>query len=326
MVKAMVTGGTGFVGSHVVRQLLAQGQGVRVMHRASSKLDALAGLEVESAIGELTNSDDLRRACEGVDWVFHVAAVADYWRADTKRMMTVNVDGTRQLLQAARETGVKRVIFTSSAAAVGLDDDHPTDETASFNLPPEHFPYGYTKHLAEQVVAEAVAGGQDVVTVNPVVVMGPGDLNMISGTFMIQIKRFGPLTPWTHGGIAVVDVRDVARWHIAAAEHGETGERYILGAANYSYRTWFDMIAETTGVLRPRVFAPSFAAPITAEVIDIARKLGIPTPIDAAQARLGIRNVYFRFEKAWDCFGKPEVTMWRSLRDTYHWYRANGYL
>lgn len=326
MALALVTGGTGFVGSHIVRALLADGHRVRVLHREHSRLDALAGLPYESAIGTLSDLDAMRAACAGVDWTFHVAAVADYWRADASRLFETNVEGTRRLLTAARDTGVARVIFTSSAAAVGLDDHAPTDETAGFNLPPQHFPYGYSKHLAEGVVAEAVAAGQDVVTLNPVVIMGPGDLNLISGSFILQIQRYGPLTPWTSGGVAVVDVRDVARWHVLAARHGHTGERYILGTANYSYRRWFDMIAETLGVHRPRLYTPDALAPLVAQVITLARRLGIATPIDAAQARLGVRKVYFRFDKAWSAFGPPRISMAQSLRDTTRWYRGAGLL
>jgi dihydroflavonol-4-reductase len=323
---ALVTGGTGFVGSHVVRELIAQGHRVRVLHRASSRLDALAGMTYDAAIGSLSDGDSLRTACQGVDWVFHIAAVADYWRADRERMLDVNVDGTRRILEAARAAGVQRVVFTSSAAAIGLRDDRPADERDSFNLPTDHFPYGYSKALAEDVVAEFVADGLDVVTVNPVVVMGPGDLNMISGSFITQIKRLGPLVPITRGGIAAVDVRDVARWHICAAERGQRGERYILGAVNVTYRDWFAMIAEAVGVLRPRWTAPDIAAPITARLIEVARRLGIPTPIDATQARMGIRYVYFDYHKAWKAFGPPQIRMRRSLRDTYHWYADHGYI
>ena len=128
--KALVTGGTGFLGSHIVRLLCEEGHGVRVLHRASSKLDALEGLSYESALGDVTDLESLRTACAGCDWVFHVAAVADYWRADHEWMFAVNVEGTRNVLQAADEKGVKRVIFTSSAAAVGLHPNaEPADET-----------------------------------------------------------------------------------------------------------------------------------------------------------------------------------------------------
>lgn len=327
MVKALVTGGTGFVGAHIVRALNEAGHTVRVLHRTTSKLDALAGLDYESTIGDLNDLDALKAACAGCDWVFHVAAVAAYWRADTSHMMEANVEGTRRVLQAAREAGVKRVVFTSSAAAVGLRDDGlPGDENTPFNWSPEDFPYAYSKVLAEEVVQEAVSNGQDVVTVNPVVVLGPGDLNMISGTFVTQVKRLQWLVPVTSGGIAVVDVRDVARWHLAAAEHGQSGERYILGTHNYSLRDWYGLIADNIGVARPFITLPDFLPPLVAQGIDLARRFGLPTPVDPSQTRIATRNIFFEFYKAWDTFGAPHYTMAQSVQDTHDWYQQAGYL
>lgn len=325
--KALITGGTGFVGSHVARALTQAGHTVRVLHRASSKLTALDGVPFESAPGDLLDTGALHAACEGCDWVFHVAAVADYWRAERSRMFEANVEGTRRVLAAARAAGVQRVVFTSSASAVGLrPDDQPADETWAFNLPPEQFPYGYSKALAERVVSEAVQAGQDVVTVNPVIVMGPGDLNMISGDFVVQIKKLGALTPIPPGGSAFVDVRDVARWQLAAAEQGRTGERYILGTANYRYAEWFAMIADTVGVPRPWLRVPRAAIGPVATLAGLGRGAGLTLPVDADQVRLSARDVMFVFDKAWTAFGEPQYDMAASLRDTYTWYHAHGFI
>jgi dihydroflavonol-4-reductase len=325
--RALVTGGTGFVGAHVARELARAGHGVRVLHRASSRSDALAGVTYESALGDILDLDSLRRACAGCDWVFHVAAVADYWRADHAKMFDANVRGTQLVLQAAREAGVRRVVFTSSAAAVGLRaDGTPSDESDAFNLPPDHFPYGYSKALAERVVGEAVAGGQEVVTVNPVVILGPGDINQISGDFVIKIKKMGWQIPVPPGGVAVTDVRDVARWHIAAAERGATGERYILSSENYAYHHWFALIADVVGAPRPAIPLPPAIIPIAASVIGAARALGIRLPVDADQTRLGGRKLYFDPRKTWMTLGEPRIPMRQSVQDTYDWYRATGVL
>lgn len=326
MGRALVTGGTGFVGSHIARHLVDAGHEVRILHRASSKLTALEGIPFESALGDITDDQSLRDACTGVDWVFHVAAVADYWRADQNIMFNANVEGTRRVLHAAKHSGVKRIVFTSSAAAVGLFEDRPSNEQDAFNMRPHHFPYGHSKWLAEQVVKDAVEAGQDIVTVNPVVIMGPGDLNMISGDFVIQIKRFGRFAPITAGGIAVTDVRDVARWHVEALEKGVTGERYIIGTANYDYQTWFGMIADVIGSPRPFLKTPRFVANATADLIDVLRKFNLPTVIDASQARNGARKIYFEYNKAWLTFSPPQVDMLDSLKDTYQWYVEHGYL
>lgn len=330
MVKALVTGGTGFVGSHLVRQLADAGHEVYVLHRETSRLDALEGVTFTSTIGDIADPDGqpaLTRAMQGMDWVFHVAAVADYWRADVNRMYEANIGGTRRVLAAAKAAGVRRVVFTSSAAAFGSRSDGlPVDETVRFNHGSSRFPYGYSKAMAEIVALEAVQAGQDVVIVNPVVVMGPGDLNVISGGFVMQINRLKWLTPVTGGGVAVTDVRDVARWHIAAAERGNTGERYLLGTENVLYPAWFALIADTLGVPRPGFPLPNAALPALGTLIDAAKRVGLPLPVDGNQTRLGGTRVFFDFEKAWAEFGTPQIAMPQSVADTVAWYRAHGYL
>lgn len=328
MVKALVTGSTGFVGSHIIRLLNEAGHTVRALHRSSSRLDALAGLTYESALGDVMDEDALRSACDGCDWVFHVAAVADYWQADETHMMAVNVEGTRRVLKAAREAGVKRVVFTSSAAAIGIRRDGlPADENVPFALPPHKFPYGYSKVKAEEVVQYAVKEyGQDIVTVNPVVILGPGDLNMISGRFITEMARLQWTIPITSGAVGVADVRDIARWHILAAEKGRTGERYILGTANYSYADWYQLVAETVQVKAPIFPLPALALPVIAWGVDVLRGWGLQLPVDADQTRLGGKNIIFNYRKAWDELGTPTVEMPRSLHDTYHWYLEHGYI
>ncbi len=325
--RALVTGGTGFVGSHIVRALNQAGHEARVLHRPASKLAALEGLAYESALGDILDAAALLQACQGCGWVFHVAAVADYWRADRAKMFEANVEGTRRVLDAAHQAGVQRVVFTSSAAAVGLrDDGKPSDESMQFNLPPDRFPYGYSKAQAELVALEAVDKGQDVVIVNPTIIMGPGDLNMISGSFITQIKQMGPLVPVPPGAIAVIDVRDVARMHLAAAERGQTGERYILNSANYRQGEWLGMIADVVGVRRPFLPVPGWLLPVAGAAIDAARAIGIQTPVDGNQTRLGASNIIFDGKKAWRDLVKPEIDMMQSLRDTYDWYRQHGFI
>ena len=324
--KALVTGATGFVGSHIVRALTEAGHTVRALHRSTSKLDALAGLTYESALGDVTDLAALQSASEGCDWVFHVAAVADYWRADVQHMIEVNVTGTRYVLQAAREGGVKRVVFTSSAAAVGFHPDRPSTEADAFNLPPDRFPYGYSKAQAEIAVREAVQAGQEVVTVNPVVVLGPGDLNIISGDFVLKIKRLQWSIPVPPGGVAVIDVRDVARMQIAAAQHGRVGERYLLTTANYAYADWFGLIADEVGAARPGFPLPRTLIYPLADLFDLLRARGLELPIDGNQTRLGAQNIFFNGSKAWAELGQPQIDMRQSVADTYRWYLEHGYL
>lgn len=310
----------------MVRKLLDDGHSVRVLHRKTSKLTALTGLDYESALGDVTDLASMQAAFAGCDWVFHVAAVADYWQADHNWMFQVNVEGTRKVLQAARDAGVGRVVFTSSGAAVGLTQGKQlSDETTAFNLPPEQFPYGYSKHLAEEIVQEAVAEhGQDVVIVNPAIVIGPGDLNLISGTFIVEMARWQWLTPISHGGVPLIDVRDVAAMHVAAAEKGRSGERYILSSANLTDREWFGMMADVMNVAAPKIAMPVWLLPHVARMVRLLRRVGINTPIDADQVLMGGEYIFYDASKAHTELCPPQIEMRRSVEETYQWYVDHG--
>ncbi|MHB8626156.1 MAG: NAD-dependent epimerase/dehydratase family protein [Aggregatilineales bacterium] len=326
MVTALVTGGTGFVGAHVARALIEYGHHARILRRTSSPLTALEGLDVEHAIGDVTDPHSLLSAMAGCEWVFHVAAVADYWRADKDRMYRVNVEGTRYVLDAAQKAGVKRVVLTSSGAAVGLRaDGQPADESVAFNQNPARFPYGHSKFLAEQEAQQAAAHGQEVVIVNPAVVIGPGDIHQISGSLIIELARRGvPALP--PGSITLIDVRDVAAAHIAAAQVGKSGERYLLGAESLTWPAMARLTGQVIGVKPPRLVIPRAAIPVLARLIGGLRAIGDKVPIDATQMRLSGRDVRFDCHKAWNAFGPPQIDMRRSIRDTYDWYKAHGVL
>lgn len=324
--KTLVTGGTGFVGSHLVRRLIQAGHEVRVLHREQSKLDALEGLEFVSKIGDIIDYPSLESAMIGVDWVFHVAAVADYWRSNQENLLAVNVAGTENVFKAALATGVKRVIFTSSAAAVGFIAERPATESDAFNQVIKHFPYGYSKWKAEEIAQHYLREGLEIVILNPVVIIGPGDLNMISGTFIVQTAHYKALTPVTSGGTSIIDVRDVADAHLAAAEKGSSGERYILSTANYSYRDWFNMIADALGVSRPKIYIPDRLLPLMVGFIGFLKRLGIHLPIDQNQVRLADKMVYFNAAKSHEILGEPKISIEESLKETIQWYRQHGFL
>ena len=326
--KALVTGATGFVGSHLVRLLCQSGYAPRVLFRSPAKLAQFEDLELETAQGTLDNLASLEAACAGCDIVFHVAAKADYWKDDDREALwRVNVEGTRNLLLAAQSSGVGRVIFTSSASTIGIRPGHePASEADAFNLSPERFYYAYSKWQAEAVVAEFAAAGLDIVTLNPAVVIGPGDLNAISGSFIIETARWQWLTPLSSGSLAVIDVRDVARAHLHAIERGRPGQRYILSARNLSYRQWFGLIAAACHV-RPPVFStPDALIEPMARGIELLRRLGMSTPMDANQARLGKAHVIFDASKAHAELGAPQIDIETSLRDTFAWYQRHGYI
>ena len=326
--QTLVTGATGFVGSHLTRQLLDAGHDVRALYRSSGKLAILDGLPVEPILGDLDDVESLKRACDGCDVVFHVAAKADYWKDDDRdALWRINVDGTLNVLDAAKSASVRRVVFTSSASTIGIRaDGQPADETRAFNLPPERFWYAWTKAQAEAIAAEFAADGQDVVTLNPTVVIGPGDLNAISGSFIIETARYRWATPVSSGALAVIDARDVARAHVIAMQRGRSGERYILNAANLSYRQWYDMIAAACDVRAPMLLTPDWLLEPTARLIKTLRRLGIQTPMDENQVRLGGSRVVFDGEKANRELCAPQIDIATSLRDTWQWYAERGYI
>lgn len=324
--RALVTGATGFVGSHVARALCAQGHAVRVWRRPGSDARALAGLAVEEVTGDLFDIAALARACAGCDWLFHVAAAAQYWRLPVETVYRVNVEGTRAVLAAARRAGVARVVLTSSGAAVGFRaDGAPADERIPFNLPPGAFPYGHSKWLAEEIAREAAAEGMDVVIVNPSAVLGPGDLNRVSGDLVVRVAR-GQVWLAAPGGMGVIDVRDAAAAHLAAAERGRPGERYILNAHNVSTRELIALAARVAGVGPPRVTLPRALVGAAALLVDAGRALRVPVPLNGDQLRLSARGIYFDAGKARRELGLATRPLEETVQDTWSWYRAEGVL
>jgi dihydroflavonol-4-reductase len=272
------------------------------------------------------DSASLDKAMEGCDWVFHVAAVSDYWRQDINWMYKANVEGTRRVLASAKRMGVRRVVFTSSASAVGCRaDGFPSDEDVTFNQSPAAFPYAHSKFLAEIEVLKAVIDGLDCVIVNPAVVTGPGDVNLGSGSLIIEMARHRvPAVP--PGGVTLIDVRDVAAAHLAAAEHGRTAERYILGTLDLSHRAWMRVTADVVGARAPRLHLSEWSVPLVGAAVDALRAVGVPLPADGNQVRYSGKRMYFDCQKAWRELGQPQIGIRESLQDAYDWYRQHGYL
>jgi dihydroflavonol-4-reductase len=325
MVNVFITGATGFVGSHIAREMLENGHSVRILRRSTSKLDALQGLEASHAVGSLFEVDELIRHLKGIDWVIHTAAVSEYWRSSKAEIYKTNVDGTRNLLLAAEQAGVKRFIFTSSAAAVGYwGGGRSAHEDTFFNIDPKLSPYGHSKFLAEAEVYKAIRRGLDCVILNPAVILGPGDLNLISGSLVVELARgTSPVMPQA-GGTTYIDVRDVAKSHLAAAEKGRTGERYLLGSVDLTHKALWKLIAAVIGAKLPVIPAPPEVIPVAAKLVDWGRALGLEIPAEGNQLRLSRRHIYFDCRKAHRELHEPEITIVQSIRDTYAWYKAQG--
>lgn len=322
---SLVTGSTGFIGSHLCRALLERGHVVRAFHRASSKTVAIDGLAVEHHLGNVLDSDSLQAALRGVDWVFHAAALAAYWR-DSTSIVETTATGTANVLKAAREAGVRRLVYTSSVAALGVPQPGELlNEDSVFKYPPKQWPYGYAKHLAEREVLKAVKDGLDCVIVNPATVFGPGDLNRIAGALIIEVaRRRVPVT--TQGGMNVVHVADVVSGHLRAAENGQPGERYILGGENLPHREIIRLIAAELAVSPPKWTLPTVLINLAATALDVVNPF-LRLPYNGNLVRLSAHRFYCDTSKARRELGLPEPRPIRqAIHEAVQWYRSYGYL
>ncbi len=326
--KAFVTGGTGFVGANLVAGLNESGIQAKVLLRRNSNELALKGLVYEPVFGDVLDSaEKISSLIEDSDWLFHVAAVSKYWKAPKEYISKVNVEGTINLLQAAKLAGVKRFVFTSSIAALGIPEvGLKLTEESQFELDPAQFPYGYSKHLAELEVRQAVEQGLNAVIVNPTVVMGPRDVNLISGSIITEAARgLGWFYP--PGGVNYVDVKDVVAGHIAAAEKGEVGERYILAGHNLTFKDSWTIVNDVVGRPPPRVPLPAKLIPIMAAGADALNQVTRKRlPFDGNQVRISAVKLFVDGSKAEKTFQINPRPFRDTLQDTYDWYLANGFL
>lgn len=260
MADTLVTGATGFVGSELTRQLVEHGTSVRILRRSHSSLDLLgtcAG-EVEHAVGDVTDVASVTEAMRGVDRVYHAAAVLGVGgRRNRDRLYRVNVRGTANVVNAALEVGIERLVHTSSMAAFGrpVRAGEVIDETAEWRETRANSAYARSKHEAELEVYRGVAEGLDAVIVNPALVFGVGREGENTRR-IVDLVRSGRVPFVPAGGTNVVDVQDVAAGHRRAMAHGRTGERYFLGSENLSWKAIVEHLARAFGVTPPRRVLP----------------------------------------------------------------------
>jgi dihydroflavonol-4-reductase len=325
--KVLVTGATGFVGSNLAAALAARGDQVRVLRRATSRLDALEGVLVEYVVGDILDPDSLATAMGGCRVVFHVAATAHYWRAGKETLYRVNVDGTRNVMQAALTAGVERVVHTSSVAALGYPPRGTmADESQVFPPTQSWFAYGHSKQLAELEVQKAVAQGLPAVIVNPTIILGPRDVNFISGS-LVRASLKGQLRVVPPGGSNVVHVDDVVVGQLVASEHGRVGERYILGGENLSHWEIAMILAEVTGGASPSLVLPHWSLMPLAWLVDAFNAISRRPPlVTGYQIRLGGETFYVDNSKAVHELGLPQTPFRQAAADAYAWYRGHGLL
>lgn len=323
MPLALITGGTGFIGSNIALRLLERRWTVRILERPGASRLLLEGGPFEYATGDVLEPPTLRPAMEGVDVVFHAAGVVDHWRQGLQAMRRVNVDGTRNVVEAALQARVGRLVHTSSAAALGIHPDEVVDETFRFNVPPEAFPYGHGKFLAEGLVLEAVARGLPAVIVNPTTVMGPRDLRKVTSGVVVEVANHcaPPLIP--PGGTNVVAICDVAQGHIEAALKGRVGERYILGGENLSWLQLYRTIAEVVGCRARLRVMPRWLVSLAAALADVVEPpTHGPVPLSGARLRIESRTFHFDSAKARGAFAMPDTPLRVTIGRTYEWYRS----
>jgi dihydroflavonol-4-reductase len=326
-VRVLVTGATGFVGGQLAAALVRRGDAVRVLRREHSSLVALEELPVEEVIGDILDPLAVARAVDGCEVVYHVAALSSYWRAVREQIYRVNVEGTRTVLAACLAAGVRRVVHTSSVGALGVPrNGRPADENTPFDPALERFPYGHSKYLAEQEVQAAVQRGLNAVIVNPAVVIGPGDHYLISGSIIVEMAR-RPLPAVPPGGVCMTDVDAVVAGHIAAAERGRVGERYILGGENLTYRQIAATVMEIVGRRAPRRTLPGWVLPPAAAVMDSVNRVSRRPPLmSGEQIRLSAHNAFFSSEKARRELDYPILPFRDAAARAYRWYAEHGYL
>jgi dihydroflavonol-4-reductase len=316
MAKTLVTGGSGFIGTHLVRALAKRGDELRLLARRGSKLDHLDDVEFERAGGDITNRSAVRRAMEGVSQVFHVAGSTSMRFGAQKRVFEINVTGTRVVMEEALRAGVEQVVHTSSAGAIGPARPGGTaDESQAFTAGHLGIAYINAKHEAEVEALRAAAHGLAVIVVNPTFVLGPDDP---SGTSNALVKRLllRQIPFYVEGGLNIVDVRDVAKGHLLAARKGEVGERYILGGRNFTLDRLFADIGRISGVPPPPIKVP--AGPSIAAVA-AAKRAGIPVPVSVDEVRSGAQWWTYRSTKAKKELGFKPRPHEETLEDTVNW-------
>lgn len=313
----LVTGGTGLVGSHVIRALLERGDAVRTTVRPRSRTDNLIGLDVEQVECDVLDRRQVRRAMRGVDRVFHVAGLTSL-RASADLLFRINVEGTRVVMEEALRAGVERAVHTSSFVAIGPAERGSTaDESQMFRAGRFGLPYVNAKHEAELAVLRVGAAGLPVVIVNPAHVMGRGDLYRSSTELVRRFLR-REIPAYVDGAVCLVDAEDVARGHLLADERGTVGERYILGNRNYTLDRLFAELGRISGVEPPALRLPLPAA--MAAVRGLEQLPGRPA-ITQVELRASSLWWTFRSTKAKRELGYAPGHHEEMLERTVGWYR-----
>ncbi|MFP4300000.1 MAG: hopanoid-associated sugar epimerase [Spirulinaceae cyanobacterium] len=322
--RAFVTGGTGFVGSHVVRTLQQAGYEIRALVRPHSPLDNLQNLDIEIITSDL-NDPGLESHLRGCQVLFHVAAHYSLWQRDRDLLYQTNVLGTRNLLAAAQKAGVERVVYTSSVAAIGTRaDGQPADETHQSPVYDLIGHYKKSKYFAEKEAQNAIAKGQDIVIVNPSTPIGPRDIKPTpTGDIILRFLR-RQMPAYVNTGLNFIDVRDVAQGHLLALEKGKTGDRYILGHQNLTLKAFLQDLAEITQLPAPTRTVPLWL-PLTVAWIDemILAKFGKTPSVPLEGVQMSAHTMYYDASKAVAELGLSQTPLHYALKDAVAWFQQH---
>jgi dihydroflavonol-4-reductase len=324
MKPTLVTGATGFLGWHVARKLLERGRRVRVLARDPARLREMEG--AEAVAGDLRDPHSLGRAAAGCGVVFHVAAEYRLWTREPHQMHRSNVEGTRNLLQAARDARVEKVVYTSTVGCIGVPPGGIGDERVPVRLEEMAGHYKRSKFLAEQVALEFAAQGFPVTIVNPTAPLGDHDFKPTpTGKMVVDFLR-GAMPAYLDTGLNVVDAADVAEGHLLALERGAPGERYILGSENLTLQQIFALLERITGRQAPRTRIP-YALAYAAGVVTTAwaNVTGREPRAPLEGVRMAKKKMWVRHDKAARELGFAPGPAERALRNAAEWFRAGGY-
>jgi dihydroflavonol-4-reductase len=326
----LITGASGFVGSAVLRRLLRAGHSMRAMVRRNSDRRNLAGLAVETVIGDLTDPPSLHEGLKGCEALFHVAADYRLWVPDPDRMYETNVNGTREIMLAAMKAGIRRIVYTSSVATLGLTPrGTPANEETPSTLNDMIGHYKRSKYLAEiEVKRLADKEGLPVVIVNPSTPIGPRDIKPTPTGRMILDAAAGRMPAYVDTGLNLVHVDDVAEGHLLAFDHGAPGRRYILGGWDLTFKEILNRIAFMTGHPAPRLRLPhNLILPVAYLLEGWARLFGSQEPrVTVNGIRLAKKCMYFSSERAQNELGYLARPVDEALQDALVWFLQTGYL
>lgn len=280
----------------------------------------------EHCIGDTRDKESLRTAMRGCDIVFHTAAIVSFEKRRHTEQRDVNVNGTRNVVELCIESGIQKLVHTSSVAALGFRTDGQfVDETTEYNWG-RRFGYKYSKHLSEREVFKGVEQGLDAVIVNPSVIIGPRDVYFHGGQIIRDIVR-GRIPIYVRGGMNVVGVPDVVEGHLAAAERGRSGERYILGGWNMTFKEVFDLAARLLGGKAPLLKVPTLLAKGVGNIVEFLSNLANTKPWITTEllATIGSNN-WYSIDKAQRELGYKASPIEEAMREAYLWYKENGML